>query len=162
MLTTSRLPSFEDYNMAGRTYRYFDGDPLYPFGYGLSYTKFAYEGLKFSADKIKTDGSVTVSATVTNVGDKAGDEVVQLYVRDVEADVPVAIRSLQGFKRIHLESGEKAEVSFTLEPRQLSLIDDNDKRVVEPGEFEISVGGGQPIEATGEGNFVTGTLEVTA
>ncbi len=143
------LPPFCDYamkrhGMAGHTYRYFGGEVLYPFGYGLSYTTFAYSDLALSADKIKAGESLTVSVKVTNTGARAGDEVVQLYVRDVETSVPVPIRQLQGFTRVHLKPGAQQTVTFTLTPRQMSLIADDGQRVVEPGVFEVAVGGGQP------------------
>jgi beta-glucosidase len=138
------LPPFREYAMAGHTYRYFDGEPLYPFGYGLSYTTFAYSDLALSAEVIQPGESLTVSATVQNTGDRAGDEVVQLYVRDVAASVPVPLRQLQGFARVHLEPGERRTVTFTLTPRQMSLIDDEGRRMIEPGRFEVAVGGGQP------------------
>lgn len=141
--SVEQLPPFEDYRMAGRTYRYFAGEPLYPFGYGLSYTRFAYG--KLSVPKqAKTGANLNVKVRVTNAGKVAGDEVVQLYVKAMQASVPVPLRALQGFKRIHLRPGESQVVSFTLTPRQLSLIDKQFKRVVEPGEFEIAVGGAQP------------------
>ncbi len=141
------LPPFRDYAMAGRTYRYFAGEVLYPFGYGLSYTTFAYSDLTLSADKIKAGESLEVSVKVKNTGDRSGDEVVQLYVRDAapshgEASVP--IRQLQGFTRVHLEPGAQQTVTFTLTPRQMSLFTDDGQWVVEPGVFEVSVGGGQP------------------
>ena len=138
------LPPFRDYAMAGHTYRYFDGEVLYPFGYGLSYTTFAYSDLTLSADKIKAGESLKVSVKVKNTGDLPGDEVVQLYVRDVEASVPVPIRQLQGFTRVHLEPGAQQTVTFTLTPQQMSLFTDDDQWAVEPGLFEVSVGGGQP------------------
>jgi len=138
------LPHFEDYRMEGRTYRYFRGEPLFPFGYGLSYTSFAYSDLRLNATTITPDETLTVSADVQNVGDRAGDEVVQLYTTDVAASAPVPIRQLQGFKRIHLASSEKRTATLTLTPRQLSLIDDKGRRVVEPGEFQVAVGERQP------------------
>jgi beta-glucosidase len=142
--SVAQLPPFEDYRMQGRTYRYFKGEPLYPFGFGLSYTRFKYDGLKLSAERIKPGESVQVSVGVQNTGDRAGDEVVQLYVTDVAASVPVPIRSLAGFKRIFLKPGEKQSVTFTLTPEQMTVIDDQGRRVIEPGEFLISVGGQQP------------------
>jgi beta-glucosidase len=142
--SVAQLPPFEDYNMHGRTYRYFTGDPLYPFGFGLSYTRFAYSNLKLSANSIKADDSVRVSVDVQNIGERAGDEVVQLYVTDVAASVPVPVRSLAGVKRVSLKPGEKQAVSFTLASDQMTVIDDSGKRVIEPGEFLISVGGEQP------------------
>ncbi len=127
------LPPFVDYAMKGRTYRYFGGDVLWPFGHGLSYTKFAYSDLKATV--------ASVSVAVQNVGDRDGDEVVQVYVRDVEASVPVPLRALKAFMRVHLKRGEKRSLTFALTPDDFSLIDANNKRVVEPGQFEIKVGG---------------------
>ena len=142
--SVDQLPPFTDYNMQGRTYRYFKGEPLFPFGFGLSYTKFNYSNLKLSASKLKAGNELKVTAEVQNVGNRAGDEVVQLYLSDVAASVPVPIRSLAGTNRVFLKPGEKQHVSFTLSPTQMSLIDDNARRVIEPGEFLISIGGKQP------------------
>jgi beta-glucosidase len=142
--SVDQLPPFEDYRMQGRTYRYFKGDPLYPFGFGLSYTKFKYENLKLSAKSVKAGESVRISVDVQNIGDRAGDEVVQLYVTDVAASAPVPIRSLAGIKRVFLKPGEKRNVQFTLAREQMTVIDDQGKRVIEPGEFMVSVGGKQP------------------
>jgi beta-glucosidase len=138
------LPPFTDYRMQGRTYRYFKGEPLYPFGFGLSYTKFNYDNLKLSTAKVKAGESLQVSAEVQNVGPRDGDEVVQLYVSHSGASVPVPIRSLAGIKRVRLKTGERQTVSFTITPEQLSVIDDRGKRVIEPGAFQISLGGKQP------------------
>jgi len=129
--------------MQGRTYRYFKGEPLYPFGFGLSYTKFNYDNLRLSEKSINAGQPITVSVDVTNVGKIGGDEVVQLYLTDVAASVPVPIRTLVGFDRISLRPREKRTVTFTITPRQMSLIDDAGKRVIEPGEFLISIGGSQ-------------------
>ncbi len=141
--SVDQLPPFEEYNMVGQTYRYFQGEPLYPFGHGLSYTTFEYSNLDVPAS-IEGNEMFDVSVTVKNTGDIAGDEVVQLYVTDVEAAVPVPVRSLQGFKRISLNAGEEKKVTFSVTPRQLSLLDKDFKRVVEPGAFQIFVGGSQP------------------
>jgi len=138
------LPPFRDYAMAGHTYRYFGGEALYPFGYGLSYTTFVYSDLTLSAHKIKVGDNLKVSVKVKNTGDSPGDEVVQLYVRDVEASVPVPIRQLQGFARVHLEPGAQQTVTFILTPRQMACFTDDGQPMVEPGLFEVSVGGGQP------------------
>jgi beta-glucosidase len=142
--SVDQLPPFTDYSMKGRTYRYFKGDPLYPFGFGLSYTQFKYDNLKLSENKIKAGAGLTITAEVQNVGRQAGDEVVELYVSDVVASVPVPIRSLAGVRRVFLKPGEKQKVSFALTGEQLSIIDDRGKRVVEPGEFLVSIGGKQP------------------
>lgn len=137
------LPPFSDYDMRDRTYRYFIGQALFPFGHGLSYSQFNYSDLRVPTHALAGD-SVTVSVEVENAGSMRADEVVQLYVTDVEASVPVAIRALAGFRRITLEPGERMSVSFTVAPAAFSLIDDGGRRVVEPGTFEISVGGKQP------------------
>ena len=158
------IPPFEDYSMEGRTYRYFRGEPLYPFGHGLSYTTFRYANLKVSPTRAAEGKEITVTADVKNTGDRDGDEVVQLYVADVQASVPVPIRSLQGFRRMHLAAGESTIVSFTLQPRHLVLVDAQDRRVVEPGDFEVAVGGGQPNArgcSEALGNLVIGRFEVT-
>jgi beta-glucosidase len=142
--SVDQLPPFTDYRMQGRTYRYFKGDPLFPFGFGLSYTKFNYEKLKLSTNKLKAGEELKITAELENSGNLAGDEVVQLYVTNVAASFPVPVRSLAGIKRVFLKPGEKQSVSFTLSPAQMSWIDDGGKRVVEPGEFLISVGGKEP------------------
>jgi beta-glucosidase len=161
--SVNQLPPFTDYNMAGKTYRYFQGDPLFPFGHGMSYTTFAYDKLEIP-DRVNSDENVVVSVEVENTGSTPGEEVVQLYVTDVEASVPVPIRSLQGFKRVFLEPGERQSVSFTLTRQQLSVIDTDWQRVVEPGVFEISVGGKQPgfsgVADASTTDVVTGRLEV--
>ena len=137
------LPPFEDYDMKNRTYRYFKGDPLYPFGYGLSYTSFKYDNLNMD-NEYKIGDTVKLSVSVENTGKAEGDEVVQVYLSDLNATVPVPVRTLKGFKRIHLKQGEKKTVEFNISPDAFSVIDGNNKRVILPGEFEISVGGGQP------------------
>ncbi len=137
------LPSFEDYSLAGRTYRYFKGEPLYPFGYGLSYTSFLYDDIKITEGD-KAGDTVRISVTVKNTGALAGDEVVQVYVSNLSASVPVPIRALKGFKRIHLLPGEVKTVDVAIPGDAFSIINEKNKRVVLPGKFEIYVGGGQP------------------
>ncbi|MBN1580308.1 MAG: glycoside hydrolase family 3 C-terminal domain-containing protein, partial [Anaerolineae bacterium] len=150
------LPPFDDYDMQGHTYRYFRGEPLYPFGFGLSYTRFRYRDLQITPDAPKAGQPIQVRVRVKNDGDRAGDEVVQLYVSDIAASVPVPVRQLAGFERIHLEPGAEQEVTFTLAPEALSLISDDDRRIVEPGTFQIAVGGCQP----GYDPLLAGTTEV--
>ncbi len=138
------LPSFEDYSLKtlnGRTYRYFKGEPLFPFGYGLSYTSFAYSNLKATP---QSDGLVEILADVKNTGKTDGDEVPQVYVSKQSSKYEVPLRSLEAFDRVHLKQGETKKLRFVLKPEQLSVIDDQGNRVSEPGEFVISVGGGQP------------------
>src|SRR6185369_4285728 len=122
--SVDQLPAFTDYSMQGRTYRYFKGEPLYPFGYGLSYTNFAYSNLRIESKSVKAGEPVRVSVEVTNTGDREGDEVVQLYLTDIAASAPVPIRTLVGFERVSLRPKEKRAVTFTITPRQMSLIDD--------------------------------------
>ena len=155
--SVDQLPAFENYDMEGRTYRYFRQSPLYPFGFGLSYTNFAYTDLNLPKE-VKMGENVTVSVKVTNTGDLDGDEVVQLYLTDEKASTPRPIRSLEGFKRISLKKGESQIVSFTLEPRQLSMINDKDKQVVEPGFFTVAIGGEQPGFTGAAKAETTGTL----
>lgn len=139
----SELPPFEDYNMKGRTYRYYKGTPLYPFGYGLSYTKFKYNDLKIPK-KITAGEHVEISVTVTNIGQRSGDEVVQLYIQDLNASTIRPLKQLEGFQRVTLNSGESKVVRFKLTPRQLSIINSEGNRVIESGFYKISVGGEQP------------------
>ena len=158
--SVTQLPAFEEYRMAGRTYRYFAGEPLFSFGHGLSYTRFAYGQLE-APQEVKAGENIVISVAVTNTGKVAGDEVAQLYVRQLGASVPVPIRSLQGFKRIHLNPGQTQRVSFTLTPRQISLIDNQWRRVVEPGEIEIQTGGGQVGARGSASQVITARVKVT-
>ena len=141
--SADQLPPFTDYTMEGKTYRYFRGEPLFPFGHGLSYTTFAYSNLRVTPT-VRAGERATVSVEVTNSGKRDGEEVVQLYVTELDVSAPVPIRSLQGFRRVQLRAGATKTVSFTLTPRQISIIDSEAKRVVEPGIIEVSVGGKQP------------------
>ena len=151
-----QLPPFEDYSMKERTYKYFTGAPLYPFGHGLSYTSFAYSKLNLP-ESVKAGDPVKVSVTVTNTGSRTGGEVVQLYLTHRQSSVQVPIRKLVGFRRVTLKQGEAQKVSFTIDPRELSLITDDTRRVIEPGIFDISVGGKQPGFS---GNADASTTEV--
>lgn len=142
--STDQLPPFDDYRMAGRTYRFLTGDPLYRFGFGLSYTRFTYRNLRLSRTEIGPADRLEISLEVINSGARAGDEVVQLYVTDLEATVPVPRLHLEGFARIHLEPGEACPVTFTLHPAQLAAYADDGSAFLEAGEFVLWVGGGQP------------------
>jgi len=138
------VPYFGSYAMKGRTYRYAEKTPLYPFGYGLSYTQFAYRDIAVSGARVRAGETVTVSATVENVGPRESDEVVQLYVKDLEASCVVPLHDLRGFARVRLGPGEMHTVSFDLGPRDLTLVNDAGKRVLEPGRFRAFIGGSQP------------------
>ena len=146
--SVDQLPPFGDYSMANRTYRYFGGEPLYPFGYGLSYTSFAYGNIKVDRDEVPAEGTVSISVDVTNTGERAGDEVVQLYLthRDV-AGAP--LRALNGFRRVHLEPGQTATLTFALHDRSLGVVDEAGVHRILPGSVEVWVGGGQPVSRAG-------------
>jgi beta-glucosidase len=142
--TISDLPPIEDYDMQPRTYRYFTGQPLYAFGFGLSYTTFAYRDLQITPTAVKSGEAITVQVEVENSGLRLGDEVVQLYVQDEVTSLPVPQIQLQGFKRIRLAPGEKQTVQFTLTAEQLSFADESGAWILEPGDFNVWVGGQQP------------------
>ena len=151
-----QLPHFEDYSMKGRTYRYFDGEPLWPFGFGLSYTTFSYSGLSLPNAPINAGDPLDASVTVTNSGKVAGDEVVQLYLKfpDVSG---APIRALRGFQRIHLEPGASQKVDFHLNARDLSMVTDMGDIIVAEGKYTVSIGGGQPNTGV---PVVAGTFQV--
>jgi beta-glucosidase len=138
-----QLPAFADYSMTNRTYRYFSGEPLYPFGYGLSYTSFHYDNPRIDTASLSTRQTIIVSVDVANTGAMAGDEVVQLYLSHPE--VPgTPVRALEGFQRVHFDRGEKKTVSFTVRDRELSLVDEAGRHRIVPGRVAIWIGGGQP------------------
>jgi beta-glucosidase len=141
-----QLPHFEDYGMANRTYRYFEGKPLYPFGYGLSYTTFHYSDLHIPVRPIAAGQSVNAEATITNTGTLAGDEVVQLYLKfpPVKGAPRVALR---GFERVHLEPGASRQVHFELKSRDLGMVTEAGSPLVSAGDYQVSIGGGQPNTA---------------
>ncbi|WP_028235030.1 glycoside hydrolase family 3 C-terminal domain-containing protein [Pseudobutyrivibrio sp. MD2005] len=138
------LPDFKDYSMEGRTYRYFKGTPLYPFGYGLSYSKVEYLDASIDKNEGQIGDTFTVKVNVKNVGDYAIHETVQLYVKDLEASTRVANFTLRGIKKAHLLPNETKNVSFELNARDFAIIDENGRCIVEPGAFKIYVGGQQP------------------
>jgi len=151
-----QLPPFEDYAMKGRTYRYFEGQPLYPFGYGLSYTTFSYSGLTLPQNPIKAGDRLTAVVTVTNTGKREGDEVAQLYLSFPK--VPGApLRALRGFTRIHLKPGESQKVRFDLKERDLGMVSDAGELMIAEGQYSLSVGGGQPNTAAPS---IAGTFSV--
>jgi N-acetyl-beta-hexosaminidase/beta-glucosidase-like glycosyl hydrolase len=144
------LPPFTSYQMKGRTYRYFQGSPLYPFGHGLSYTSFAYGDARASATTLDAGQTVTATVTVRNSGDRAGDEVVQAYLSYPDAVKLAPVRSLVGLQRVHLAPGESRTVSFPLDARRLSSVDAAGKRAVVAGNYRLFIGGGQPGDAAGQ------------
>jgi beta-glucosidase len=139
----SQLPHFEDYSMHGRTYRYFEGKPLYPFGYGLSYSTFRYADLKLPDGAVAAGKPVIAEVTVTNTGKLAGDEVAQLYLNfpDVKG---APLKALRGFKRVHLEAGASQKVRFELGDREMSMVTEAGDPTIAAGEYTVTIGGGQP------------------
>jgi len=144
------IPEFTDYRMKGRTYRFMKKEPLYHFGYGLSYTRFAY-------NKLKVDG-LKVTVDVKNIGKCDGDEVVQVYISDNPAKVPTPLKQLVAFKRVRIKTGKTKTLTFNLKRRELAAYDEKGKPFVAPGTYRISVGGGQPnVESA---TVVETTLEI--
>jgi beta-glucosidase len=140
------LPAFTDYSLKNRTYRYYSGKPLWGFGYGLSYSAFHYGPLKLSTTAVPAGQPLTATATVTNTSDLAGDEVVEAYLKTPQKDGP--IHSLVAFQRVHLDAGEKRDVSLELSPRSLSAVGKDGQRSILSGVYHLSVGSAQPQETS--------------
>lgn len=140
---TNQLPDFEDYSMDNRTYKFFKDTPLFPFGFGLSYTKFEYEHLTME-DKVIEGEPLRGSVCVKNVGDREGDEIVQIYLTDKEASVRVPLQKLVGVKAISLKAGESKIVEFSIHEKEFMIIKEDGTRAYEAGEFMVSVGGSCP------------------
>jgi beta-glucosidase len=152
-----QLPPFENYAMKGRTYRYFEGTPLYPFGYGLSYTTFSFSDLAVATKDVRAGDPLTAEVTVKNTGALAGDEVAELYLSFPKvAGAP--IRALRAFKRVHLEPGASQRVQFMLQPRDMSMVTEAGEPIVAEGDYTFSVGGGQPDTAA---KVLTGAFHVS-
>jgi beta-glucosidase len=142
--------------MKGRTYRYFEGQPLYPFGHGLSYTTFSYNSLRLPQRAIKAGDPLTAEVKVTNIGKREGDEVAQLYLSFPKvAGAP--LRALRGFKRVHLKPGESHTVRFELKERDLGMVSETGELMIAEGQYSLSVGGGQPNTAAPS---IAGTFSV--
>jgi beta-glucosidase len=158
----SQLPPFESYAMKGRTYRYFEGAPLYPFGYGLSYTTFTYSDLLILNNPVTAGSPLIAEVIVTNAGQRTGDEVTQLYLTFPK--VPGAPHiALRAFQRVHLEAGASQKLRFELKPRDMSMVTEDGVPIVAEGEYTISVGGGQPntgVPVLAQTFNVTGKLEL--
>jgi beta-glucosidase len=140
---TADLPPFEDYNMAGRTYRYAVREPLYPFGFGLSYTRFEYLNLKLSPSHAAASG-FRAAVTIKNIGEVAAEEVVQLYLSALESHLPAPLSQLIGFQRVRLDPGRSKIVRFTVTPEMLMLFDEDGQQKLEPGKFRLTAGGCSP------------------
>jgi beta-glucosidase len=153
------LPAFTDYSMKGRTYRYFQGKPLWGFGYGLSYSKFKYGPVSLSVDTLKAGDPISATVTVTNSSAIAGDEVVEAYLNTPQENGP--IHSLVGFQRVKIPAGAMRVVTISIDPRSLSSVNDKGDRAILPGKYTLTLGGAQPqdTDAKSEATFkVTGTL----
>ena len=146
--SVDQIPAFDDYNMKGRTYRYFTREPLYPFGYGLSYTSFDYSNLSFDKSAVGAKDDVVASVDVKNAGSMASDEVVEIYLTHPNAK-GAPLRALAGFKRVHLEAAETQKVQITIPNRNLSFVDETGARRIAPGTVQVWAGGGQPVSRTG-------------
>jgi beta-glucosidase len=158
--SVDQLPPFDDYRMTGRTYRFFKDEPLYPFGYGLSYTTFSYRNPSISAPEIRTGDEVRIGAEVQNTGVLAGEEVVQLYLRRND-DPEGPVHFLAGFQRIAFKPSERKTVRFTVKPEQLARVAAGGLRTIDPGTVEFFVGGGQPDSGKQTNSFVRGTFRLS-
>jgi beta-glucosidase len=158
--SVEQLPAFDDYSMAKRTYRYFEGEPLYPFGFGLSYTSFAYGQPSLDHANISAPEPVTISVEVKNTGSVAGDEVVQLYLTHPGVH-GAPLRSLAGFLRIHLDRGEKRTVEFVLRDRDMGIVDESGKHHIVPGKVDVWIGGGQPVATSNVAKPAGGAAQFT-
>ncbi len=161
-VSEDQLPPYEDYTMAGRTYKYMTQKPLYPFGYGLSYTSFKYNDVKLSTEKVKKGSPLEVEVTVENTGELDGNEVVQLYLTCNAAKFTVPQSTLVGFKNISIKKGENTTVKFTITPEQLKMVNDEGESVFVKGNYTLTVGGISPGERSMEliGNNVK-TIDFT-
>jgi beta-glucosidase len=160
--SVDQLPAFADYSMKQRTYRYFSGRPLFPFGFGLSYSQFKYAGLKLSTQMLHAGDTLKAEADVTNISDREGDEVAELYlIPPSEANGGLSPRlQLEGLQRVHLRARETAHIVFRLEPRQLSEVDARGVRSVQSGAYTVSVGGAQPTDAQGTEQMQTARFHI--
>lgn len=141
-----QLPAFDDYNMKGRTYRYMTAEPLYPFGFGLSYSKFEYSGLRTDRQTLPLGDSLHLSLTLTNSGASDSAEVVQYYLSDLHASTVVPIHHLIGFERVFLKAGESRTLNFTIMPEMMSFYNEDGRLTLEPGEFRLEIGGCSPSQ----------------
>lgn len=138
-------------------------EPLYPFGYGLSYTKFTYSDAKLTAQEVNKGESVSISVSVTNSGKVKSDEVVQLYISDLEASVDVPLSQLYGIKRINLEPGASQKITFEITPKMMELVNNDGERILEAGDFKVHIGGSSPVKRAvdlGASELVTANFSV--
>ncbi|MFO7658309.1 MAG: glycoside hydrolase family 3 C-terminal domain-containing protein [Bacteroidales bacterium] len=157
-----QLPAYEDYSMKGRTYRYMQEEPEFAFGFGLSYTNFEYSDLTINAEKINRNETLKIEVSVKNTGLRAGEEVVQLYLTDIEASAPAPLYSLKGIKRVNLTAGESKTVTFHLDSADFELVTENGEKVIETGKFRIYVGGASPLPSCiKKGSAIPASIEFT-
>jgi beta-glucosidase len=159
----AQLPAFDDYSMNGRTYRYMAAEPLYPFGFGLSYTRFDYSELQLEKQTLALGDSLNISVTLTNRGESDSAEVAQFYLSDLHASTIVPLHHLIGFERVHLKAGESKTLKFTITPEMMSFYNDDGKLTLELGEFRLEVGGCSPSQRgqeLGASKPVTAVFEV--
>ena len=147
--STDQLPPFNDYSMKDRTYRYFTGAPQYPFGYGLSYTHFKYVSGSLSTTTLQAGENLSISAVVKNSGSRDGEETIEIYLVATARTGAAPLRTLVGFEKTRLRKGEEKTIKVTIAPRQLSLVASDGTRSVQPGDYEVYVGGGQPSQDVG-------------
>lgn len=158
-----QLPPYEDYSMEGRTYRYMEQEPMYPFGFGLSYTSFDYSQPVLAKKVMKKTENTQISVNITNTGKVAAEEVVQLYITNEEASVRTPLFSLKGIKRIELAPGESKEVSFSIKPEMLTLVNEDGETLLEKGMFKIYISGSVPTERSlelGSAKYVQADLKL--
>ena len=138
------LPPYDDYALAGRTYRYMEKEPLFPFGFGLGYTTFAYSDVSLEKTQISSGEELKLAVMVENTGKRRAEEVVQMYISDVEASVDVPKYALKGFTRILLWPRERKKIEFTITPNMLEMVDNQGEKEIEPGMFKVFLGGSTP------------------
>jgi beta-glucosidase len=161
--STADLPPYEDYALKGRTYRYMEKEPLYPFGFGLSYTKFSFESLTLSDKKISSGGKITAKVTVTNTGNRFGEDVVQLYIAKEKRNSLDPVCSLKAFKRISLEAGKSKTVELTLSGDDFQTVNAEGEYILDAGNYIVYAGDSAPLEVSqkrGAANYVSETVSV--
>jgi beta-glucosidase len=141
-----QLPAYEDYSMSGRTYRYMTKEPMYPFGFGLSYAKFDYSDLALSKERISKKESTTLTCKVTNTSDESADEIIQLYITANSKELDSPLFSLKGVQRISLNPGSSQEISFVVSPQMLNQINEKGEKELKKGDYTISIGGSLPTK----------------
>jgi beta-glucosidase len=141
-----QLPPYEDYSMQGRTYRYMTKEPLYPFGFGLGYSKITYGNIKLSGTSVKRNQPVECEVVINNTGTMDAEEVVQLYITDQQASTSVPLFSLKGFKRVAVKAGQSATVKFTITPEMMQMVNDKGEFVLEKGKFTVYASGAVPTQ----------------